>query len=166
MRNKLEFTAGILNTVLAVFLFIEGIFFAIAAIVCLLMSFTIFFMAAIPLTVVLAVICAVSFGAAFAHIVLGAGSIIAAKKGGKITKILSAASVAADAAVIPANFLFACFLIYSFAVNVAEGNTDGLGLAIALLVFAIAAVLLAAASLIINIIAISRKNRESEITDI
>ncbi|MBD5632330.1 MAG: hypothetical protein HDP34_03795 [Clostridia bacterium] len=159
MKNNLEFSAGVLNVVLATFLFIETIFIGFMAFACLLMSFTIFFIAAIPLTLILAFICVISLGATVAHVASGAGSIVASLKGGKASQVFSIISVVADLAVIPANVFSFGYFIYAFFFNVAEGETDGIGLGIALIVFCAIAAILATASLIINLIALSRKKQ-------
>ncbi len=48
MNNKLGFSAGVLNVILGAMLFIDAALIAFIAFFCLLMSFSLFFMAAIP----------------------------------------------------------------------------------------------------------------------
>ena len=159
MKNKLEFSAGILNVVLATFLFLETIFIGFMAFACLLMSFTIFFMAAIPLTIILAFICVISLGATVAHVASGAGSIVASLKGGKVSQVFSIISVVADIAVIPANVFAFGYFIYALFYNLAEDGAENLWAGIVLILFCAVAALLATASLIINMIALSRKKQ-------
>lgn len=158
MNNKSGFSAGVLNVILGVFLFIDAVLIAVFAFVCLLMSFSLFFMAAIPAFLVTGFLCIVAFAAAIANTVTGGGAILTSVKGGKISRIFSIVSVAVDAAVIPANIVALACGAYLIFVEAAE---DGMvsGLSVTILVIAAAVIMLAVASLIINIVCLTRTKK-------
>lgn len=160
MNNKLGFSAGILNVVLGVVLFVDAVLIAIFAFVCLILSFSLFFMAAIPAFLVTGFLCIVAFAAAIANAVTGGGAILTSIKGGKVSKIFSTVSVIVDAVVIPANIVaLACGAYLIFVDTASEGSVSALSVMI--LVIALSAVLLAVASFILNLICITRTKKET-----
>lgn len=153
MNNKLNFSAGILNIVVGAVLFVDTVVIAIFAFVCLLMSFSLFFMAAIPAFLVTAFLCFVAFVATVANTATGIGSVLTAIKGGKLSKIFSIISIVVDALVIPANaFALACgiYLLLS-------GEPDGLSVIIVLI--AVCAIIFAVASLTVQAVSLTRANK-------
>lgn len=149
MNNKLGFSAGILNAVLGAVLFIDAILIAVMAFVCLLLSFSLFFMAAIPAFFATGFLCIVAFVAAAANVATGAGAIITSINGGKISSVFSTVSLIVDVAVIPAN-------ITAMACGAYLLLTEVSGLAILIFLIAAVAVMLAFASLILNIVVLTR----------
>ena len=89
MNNKLGFSAGVLNVILGAVLFIDAALIAFIAFFCLLMSFSLFFMAAIPAFLLTGFLFLVVLGTGIANTVTGGGAILTSVKGGKISKIFS-----------------------------------------------------------------------------
>lgn len=149
---KLEHAMGGLNIALGAVLFVDGIIIAVMAFCCLLLSFSLFFMAAIPAFLVTGFLCIIAFGAAIANIVVGVGTVFASDKHIKVLRVFPFITIAADIAVIPANIIaLVCgsYLLYT------EVNF----LSILIFIVAACAILLAAASLILSVVRIvKRKN--------
>ena len=142
---KSEHAIGVINIILGVVLSIDGILLAIMAFCCLLLSFSLFFMAAIPAFLVVGALCIVAFFAAGANFVTGIGTLVASNKGGKMSTGFSIATIVVDVAVIPANIIaFVCgvYLLYT------EINF----LSILIFIAAASAVILAAESLAFSIV--------------
>lgn len=135
----------ILGSVLA----IDCIVLAILAVGCLMMSFSLFFMAAIPAFLVVGFLFILSVCAMAANFIAGAGTIITSMKGGKISKVFSVLSIIVDMAILPAQGLALAFCVYAFA-----DEPDAIFLA--LMIIAVIAVLLCIAGTILNIVRISR----------
>ncbi|MDE7164080.1 MAG: hypothetical protein K2O04_01485 [Clostridiales bacterium] len=151
---KLERAMGGLNIALSVVLFVDGIFLAIMAFCCLLMSFSLFFMAAIPAFLVIGFLCLMAFGAAIANLVTGIGTLYASKKRGKILSLFPIITIAADVAVIPANIIaLICgtYLLYT------EVNF----LSILIFIVATCAILLAVASLVLSVVRLIKREKQS-----
>lgn len=150
----LERGAGALNISLGAVLFIDGILLAIAALCCLLMSFSLFFMAAIPAFLVLGALCLLTFGSGIVNIITGVSAIVASKRSEKISFILSIVATVVDIAMIPANIVacaFGALMLY------AEVSL----LAVLILTVAVIAVILASVSLILSIVRITRSKAVS-----
>lgn len=118
---------------------------------CFLLSFSLFFMAAIPTFFVVGALCFAAFVAAIVNVVTGVGSVVAAQKSGKASFVISVAAVVVDVVMIPANVVacvFGAILLH-----------DGIGV-ISVLSFSVAAlaVALALVSLILNIIRITKND--------
>lgn len=152
---KLELSMGILNIVLSAVLFVDGIVTALIAFVCLLLSFSLFFLAAIPAFLFTGMLCLITFIAALVNVITGIGAVVSSQTRGKISAFFTIATIVVDAVVIPANIvaLFCgSYLLYT------EVNY----LSILIFVIAACAILLATASLILSIIRIAkRSNRKS-----
>lgn len=150
---KLERAMGALNITLGVVLFVDGVVLAFMAFCCLLLSFSLFFMAAIPAFLVIGLICLMAFGASTANLVTGVGTVFAAKKrDNKILRLFPIITIAADIAVIPANIVaLVCgsYLLYT------EVNY------ISVLVFIVAAlaILLAVASLVLSVVRLVKRKK-------
>ena len=150
---KLERAMGALNITLGVVLFVDGVVLAFVAFCCLLMSFSLFFMAAIPAFLVIGLLCIMTFGAAIANLVTGVGTVFSSKKQNKILRLFPIITIAADVAVIPANIIaLVCgsYLLYT------EVNY------ISILVFIVAAlaILLAVVSLVLSIVRLVKRNKQ------
>lgn len=113
MKSKLSLCSGILNIIIGAMLAIDCIVLAIVALMCLLFSFSLFFLAAIPAFLISGTLFIVAAIAATVNIVTGTGAIIASIKGGKISKIFSAVSIAIDALVLPAQIFMFVACIYT-----------------------------------------------------
>lgn len=152
---KLESAMGGLNIALGVVLFADGVVLAVVAFCCLLLSFSLFFMAAIPAFLVIGLICLMAFGASIANLVTGVGTVFAAKKrDNKVLRLFPIITIAADITVIPANIVaLVCgsYLLFT------EVNY------ISVLVFIVAAlaILLAAVSLVLSIIRLVKRKRSA-----
>lgn len=144
-----EFVAGVLNIALGVVLFVDAVLLAIAALGCLLMSFSLFFMAAIPAFLALGALCLLAFGAAIVNIITGISTVVAFRKSEKVSFVLSIVAMVADIAVIPANIIAAVLgaLMIFDEVSV---------LSVFILTVAVLAVVLVLVSLILSILRISR----------
>lgn len=151
-KSKLELSMGVLNIVLGAVLFADAAVIALFAFVCLLMSFSLFFLAAIPAFLFTGMLCIIAFAAAIVNVITGIGAVVSSQTGGKVSTIFTIATIVVDAIVIPANVvaLFCgSYLLYT------EVNY----LSILIFVIAVCAILLATASLILSIIRINnRKN--------
>ena len=145
--NRSELTTGILNIVLGIVLLIDTVLIAIMAACCLLMSFSLFFLAAIPAFLITGALCIISFVATWANVVIGVGTVIASKKGGKILTVFPIIAVIADVAVIPANIVALVFGVY---LVVVEADF----LSIFICIIAAIAIGLAIASLILSIVSL------------
>lgn len=150
--SRLERATGGLNIALGLVLFVDGIVIAIVALCCLLMSFSLFFMAAIPAFLVTGFLCIMAFAAAIANIVTGVGTVIASAKRGKLRSVFFIITIAADIVVIPANIIAlicGAYLLYT------EVNY----LSILIFIFAACAIILAVSSLVLSAIRlIKQKN--------
>lgn len=149
---KLECAMGGLNIALSVVLFVDGIVLAIVAFCCLLMSFSLFFMAAVPAFLVTGFLCIMAFGAATANLVTGIGTVVSSQKRGKILSLFPIVTIAADVAVIPANIIALICGVYLL-------YTEVNFLSILIFIVSTCAILLAVTSLVLSIVRIvKRKN--------
>lgn len=149
--GRSEYVAGVMNIVLGAVLFLDSVFLGIMAGLCFLLSFSLFFMAAIPTFFVVGALCFAAFVSAIVNVVTGVGSVVAAQKSGKASFVISVAAVVVDVVMIPANVVacvFGAILLH-----------DGIGV-ISVLSFSVAAlaVALALVSLILNIIRIMKND--------
>lgn len=96
---------------------IDSIFLAIVAFMCLLLSFSLFFLAAIPAFLIFGALFLLAAVASAANIVTGTGTIITSVKGGKISKVFSAVSLAVDAVVMPAQIFLFAYSVYCFIID-------------------------------------------------
>ena len=149
---KYEHKIGVLNITLGVVLYVDSILLGIVAICCLLMSFSLFFMAAIPAFLLVGALFVVTVVAATANVVAGIGTLVASQKGGTVSLVFSIATIVADVAVIPANaiaLLCGAYLMYT------EINF----ISIFIFVVAAAAIALAVTSLIFSIMRIVKSKK-------
>ncbi len=151
-ENKLMRSAGILNILLGTVLFLDGILIAVMAFCCLLMSFSLFFMAAIPAFFVVGFLCIVTFIAAGVNIIAGTGALATMKKSRKISKIFSIILIVADVVVIPANIMALICGIYLLATEVNF-------LSVLIFIFATCAILLAGTSLLFSSIETAKRDK-------
>jgi len=152
MNNKLGFSAGVLNIVLGSVLFVDAILIALMAFCCLIMSFTMFFMAAIPAFLFTGFLFFVALAAAIANIVTGTGAVVTSVKGGTVSKIFSVVSTVVDIAVIPANIVaLVCGTYLLF--------TEISWLSVMIFIIAACAIILAVISLILNLICLMRTKK-------
>ena len=143
-QTNFEHVAGVLNIILGIVLFVDGILLGIVAVFCFVMSFSLFFMAAIPAFFVIGGLCLLAFGAAIANLIAGIGSIVISNRGGTVSIVFSAVTMVVDTAVIPANaiaMLCGVYLLY----------TEVTFLSILIFIVATVAVGLAIASLVLSI---------------
>ena len=152
MNNKLGFSAGVLNVILGAVLFIDAALIAFIAFFCLLMSFSLFFMAAIPAFLLTGFLFLVVLGTGIANTVTGGGAILTSVKGGKITKIFSTVSLAVDAVIIPANIFALVYGVYAL-------YNDVGALSVLIFIIAASAILRAVASLIVNRVCLTRTKK-------
>ena len=149
---KLERAMGGLNIALGAVLFIDGILLAVMASCCLLMSFSLFFMAAVPAFLVTGFLCIVALGAAITSLVVGIGTVISSANSAKLLKLFPIVTIAVDIAVIPANIIaLVCgaYLLYT------EVNF----LSILIFIVAACAILLATTSLVLSIVRIVKRRK-------
>ncbi|MDE6618388.1 MAG: hypothetical protein K2K13_05140 [Clostridiales bacterium] len=149
---KLERAMGGLNITLGTVLGIDGIILAVIAFCCLLMSFSLFFMAAIPAFLVIGFLCLMAFCGAIANIVTGVGAVLAAKKQTKVLRFVPIVAIAVDIAVIPANVIaLVCgaYLLY----------TEVNWLSVLIFIVAACAIMLAVVSLVLSIIRMFKRKK-------
>lgn len=151
MKDKLGFSAGILNIILGIILLVDAVFFGITAFVCLLLSATLFFMAAIPLFLLLGSICLLTLAATAANIITGTGTIVASIKGGTASKVFSTISVILDGLVIPPNAFAVAYSIYALISNIIENGSGNSEFHIFIIIFGALTVALTATSFIIHL---------------
>lgn len=150
---KLELSMGILNIVLGAVLFADGIVIALFAFVCLLFSFSLFFLAAIPAFLFTGMLCIVTFITALVNAITGIGAVVSSRTSGKVSKLFTIATMVVDTIVIPANIVaLVCgsYLLY----------TEVDYLSVLIFVIAVLAILLAVASLILSIVRIVKRNKQ------
>lgn len=146
---KLERATGGLNIAMSAVLLVDGLILGVMAFVCLLMSFSLFFMAAIPAFLVIGFLCLMAFGAAVANLITGIGTLYASEKRGNVLKVFLIVTIVVDVAVIPANIIaLICgsYLLYT------EVNF----LSILIFIVAALAILLAIASFVLSVIRIAK----------
>ena len=161
MNDKLGFSAGIINLILGMFLLADAVFFGITAFASLLLSATLFFMAAIPLFLLLGSICLLTLAATAANIITGTGTIVASIKGGTASKVFSTGSVILDGLVIPPNVFAVSYLIYVLISNIIENNSENIAFLIFIIIFGTLTVALTATSFIIHLTKLSsRKSKK------
>ena len=149
---KLERAMGVLNIALGAILFTDGILLAVMAFCCLLMSFSLFFMAAVPAFLVTGFLCMVAFGAGIASLVVGIGTMLSSANNAKILKIFPIVTIVVDVSTIPANviaLICGTYLLYT------EVNF----LSILIFIVAACAILLAATSLVLSIVRIVKRKK-------
>ena len=149
---KYDHATGVLNISLGVVLFVDSILLGIVAVCCMMMSFSLFFMAAIPAFLLTCALCAVAVVAAIANIATGIGTLVVSQKGGTVSLIFSVATIVVDVAVIPANIvalLCGVYLLY----------TEISFLSILIFIVAAAALALAVTSLILTVIRLVKSNK-------
>lgn len=149
---KLERAMGGLNIALGVVLGIDGIILAVMALCCLLMSFSLFFMAAVPAFLVIGFLCVMAFCGAIAHTVTGVGAVFASKKQTKVLRFVPIVTIAVDIAVIPANviaFICGAYLLY----------TEVNWLSVLIFIVAACAIMLAVVSLVLSIIRLVKRKK-------
>lgn len=91
-------------------------------------------------------------GTGIANTVTGGGAILTSVKGGKISKIFSTVSLAVDAVIIPANIFALVYGVYAL-------YNDVGALSVLIFIIAASAILLAVASLILNIVCLTRTKK-------
>lgn len=145
MNSKLNLCSGIFNVILGAMLALDCIMLAIFAVVCLLLSFSPFFFAAIPAFLIFGALFVLAVIAATANIITGTGAIITSVKGGKISKVFSAISIAVDAVVLPAEVCMFAYSIFGFINETAP-------IFIIMMLFSFVAAGLCIAGIVLNII--------------
>ncbi len=93
MKNKLGFSAGILNLVLGGILFLTAIVVGIAGVIFLLLCLSPVAIIAIPATICSLIVFTISMGSAISNTVTGTGAVVSAIKGGTLSKIFSVSSI-------------------------------------------------------------------------
>lgn len=149
---KLGRAMGGLNIALGAVLFVDGIIIAVVAFCCLLLSFSLFFMAAVPAFLVTGFLCIIAFGAAIVSTVIGVGTVFASQKSAKVLKLFPILTIVVDVAVIPANIIaLVCgvYLLY----------TEVNWLSVLIFIVAACAITLAVASLVLSIIRIVKRKK-------
>lgn len=149
---KLVKAMGAMNIALGAVLFVDGVLIVIMAFCCLLMSFSLFFLAAIPAFLVTSSLSVAAFIAAAENIAAGLGAVLSAKKGGNVSKGFTIATLIIDILIIPANVLaLICgsYLLYT------EVNF----LSVLIFIIAASVIALAVASLTLSIIRLKRKEQ-------
>ena len=148
--SRLDRAAGGLNIALGAVLFVDTIVIAVMAFCCLLMSFSLFFMAAIPAFLVTGFLGIVVFVTAVLNFITGVCSVATSQKRIRLHKAFSIVTVVLDIAVIPAN-VFA--LAYGVLVLYSEINF----LSILIFIIAALAILLALVSFILSTVRIVKQ---------
>lgn len=156
--NKSELATGVLNIILGIVLLVDAVLIAIMAVCCLLMSFSLFFLAAIPAFLITCTLCIIAFVATWANVVIGIGTVVASNRGGKILTIFPIIAVIADVAVIPANIVALVFGVYLVVVEIDF-------LSIFICIIATLAIGLAIASLILSIVSLIKPKSHPIPTD-
>ncbi|MCM1368441.1 MAG: hypothetical protein NC184_06520 [Roseburia sp.] len=113
-RYKIEHAITVLSIWLAIGMFAGGLLFSVVAGCCLLMSFSLFFMAAVPAFFIFGGAALFTFGVGFADAVIGIVMHVAAKKNETITRTVSVATSVVDIITIPVNltaFVFSALII-------------------------------------------------------
>ena len=151
-KSKLELSMGILNIVLGAVLSLDGLVIALFAFVCLLMSFSLFFTAAIPAFLFTGMLCIVTFIAALVNVITGVGAVVTSQTSKKISKFFTIATMVVDIVVIPANIVA---LICGTYILYTEVNY----LSVLIFIIAVLAILLAVASLILSIVRIVQRGK-------
>lgn len=149
MKNKLCLSSGIINIALATATVPNVIIMFIFVAVCLLMSFSLFFLAAIPLFLICGVILLVAIAAVIANYITGVGTIVASMGGKKVTKVFSVISIIIDGLFIPSSIVFMLMGVMSV-----TSETNWLGIAI--IITGVIAVGLAIAGLTVNCVFITK----------
>lgn len=152
-NNKLGLAAGIMNIVLGGVLFVDALLFLVMAACCLMMSFSLFFMAAIPAFLVCGFLAILNFGIGVVNVLLGATAVATMRKGGKISHIVSVASMIFDTVILPLNLLALAYGIYMLVLELEW-------VSVFILVIAALGFLLAASGLILHIVGVLRKKKE------
>lgn len=153
MKNKLGFTAGIMNIILGGILFVFGVLFIIMAACCIMMSFSLFFMAAIPAFLVTGFLAGVTLIAAAVNASVGAGAVATSVKGGLPMHIVSIVSLVVDVAMLPVSICgLACgiFLL-----------RDASFLSVFVLIISVLSVAAVIASMVSDIVCLKRRKREA-----
>lgn len=112
-RNKLERAITALSVLLGIGLFADAIILAVVSICCLMLSFSLFFMAAVPAFLLFGALCLFTFFASFVDIAIGIALHFASKKNEFATRAISIAMIVTDAVTIPVNitvFILATFI--------------------------------------------------------
>ena len=148
--SRLDKATGGLNIALGAVLAVDGIIIAVMAVVCLVMSFSLFFIAAIPAFLVTGFLCILAFVAAAANIITGATTAFTSQKFKRLHKVFSVITIAVDIAVIPAN-------IVSFICGVYLISSDIDYLSVMIFIVAVLAILLAIASLTLSTVRIVKQ---------
>ncbi|MDE7395815.1 MAG: hypothetical protein K2M95_06830 [Clostridiales bacterium] len=152
MKHKLGFTAGIMNLILGGILFVFAVLFIIMAACCIMMSFSLFFMAAIPAFLVTGFLASVTLIAAAVNIAVGAGAVATSIKGGLPVYVVSIVSLVVDVAMLPVSICgLACgvFLMQ-----------DASFLSVFVLIISVLSVAAVIASTVLDIVCL--KSRKSE----
>lgn len=154
MKNHTSFAAGICNMSVAVVSLINTGVIALFAIVAFAMSFTLFFMAAIPLFLLFGFLFLVSAGTNILNFIVGIGSIIHGVNGGKYSSALNVAAIVIDGLFVSVNSVFVLF----GAIACVSGE-DARWLGILVLTVGLLSVVLAGAGFILNAISLSRNTK-------
>ncbi len=151
-KSKITIASGVLNIVSGAILFLDAVLFAIAAIVCLMMVVTPFIIAAVPMFFILGFIGLLALGAAIADEIVGIGSVITSAKGGTPSRIFTIISVAVNAIILLPNILSLINNVFCLI-----GETESIGIWIALIVINSLSIIIALTCLIINAYALKSK---------
>lgn len=157
MKNKLGFSAGILNLVLGGILFLTAIVVGIAGVIFLLLCLSPVAIIAIPATICSLIVLTISMGSAISNTVTGTGAVVSAIKGGTLSKIFSVSSITVDILVMPA--LVAWFVLVLLSSIQEETLTDALFIVELSMTFI--SVCLAITSLCIHSVYLARKMRDN-----
>ncbi len=142
INSKSQNAVGVLNIALGIALFLHVILLGIMAVGCLLMSFSLFFMAAIPAFMLIGFLTFATFIAAIVNIGEGLGLIIAANKSRKVSTVFAVVALVTDCIILPVDAVALACGIYLL---LSEINFLSVSITIAsalVLVLAVAALIL------------------------
>lgn len=160
MKDKLGFSAGVLNTVLAFVMAINTVFMLlfVIVVVALPILLPIWFLPLLIAVPIVGFIFFISLAATVCNMAAGVGSVLAAMRGGVVSKIFTVISTVVDGIFIPANIMF----LYFGAVINSGGEAEAFS--ITLLVVATLAMALVIASLAVDIICLLRMSKKTVIS--
>ncbi len=157
MKEKLRFSAGILNCVSGAAMAVHTLFMLLVVIVFVVMPILlpIWFLPMAVFIPVVGMAFVVSFAAAVCNFISGVGTVVASMNGGKVSNVLTVISTAVDAIFTPVSLMF---LILWSVVNSKPSAVSGFSvslLAVTALMFAVSV-----AGLIVNLICLRRFDKK------
>ena len=153
MKERLNFSAGIMNILLAAALSVNTFIVMLCLVACIAMPILlpIWFLPFIIFIPLFAIIFLASLSATVCNMVAGVGTVVASIRGGKISRVLAAVSIVVDAVFIPANALFFAYGVYAL-----QGADAVNWLTVLITVASAIAVVFTVVSVVLNAVSLSR----------